>query len=324
MSGIEAVTKKRLSLFSGTSSPKLAADIAKALNIELGKCEISRFSNGEIYVRFLESVRGCDVFVLQTCCDPINDNILELLIMIDALKRASAKRISAVIPFFGYARQDRKTSAREPITAKLFADILTTAGADRVLTMDLHAGQLQGFFNIPVDHLTAVPLLASYFVNKKLKNVVAVSPDIGGVPRAFKFAERIKASLAILNKRRPDHNVAEVLNVIGEVEGKSAILIDDMIDTGGSVSEGVKFLISQRAKEVYVAATHPIFSDNVVEKLTCAPIKEIVVTDTLPIPPGKRMSNLTVLSISKILEETIYNVYMDESVSEIFEGDNQI
>ena len=324
MSSIEVVTKKKLSLFSGTSSPVLAADIAKVLNIELGKCEISRFSNGEIYIRFLESVRGCDVFVLQTCCDPINDNILELLIMIDALKRASAKRISAIIPFFGYARQDRKTSAREPITAKLFADILTTAGADRVLTMDLHAGQLQGFFNIPVDHLTAVPLLASYFLNKKLKNVVAVSPDIGGVPRAFKFAERIKASLAILNKRRPNHNIAEVLNVIGEVEGKSAILIDDMIDTGGSISEGVKFLISKRAKEVYVAATHPIFSGDVVEKLTSTPVKEIVVTDTLPIPTEKRMKNLTILSISKILAETIYNVYTDESVSQIFEGDNQI
>jgi len=324
MSGIEAVTKKKLSLFSGSSNPELASEIAKTLNIELGKCEISRFSNGEIYVRFLESVRGCDVFVLQTCCDPINDNILELLIMIDALKRASAKRISAVIPFFGYARQDRKTSAREPITAKLFADILTTAGADRVLTMDLHAGQLQGFFNIPVDHLTAVPLLASYFMDKKLKNVVAVSPDIGGVPRTFKFAERIKASLAILNKRRPEHGVAKVLNLIGEVEGKPAILIDDMIDTGGSICEGVKYLIGKGAKEIYVAVTHPIFSGDVVKTLTSVPIKEIVVTDTLPISPEKQMKNLTILSISKILKETIYNVYMDESVSEIFEGDNQI
>jgi ribose-phosphate pyrophosphokinase len=318
------VTKKRMMLFSGTSNLQLSSKITELLGLELGKVDISTFKNGEIYVRFLESVRGADVFVIQSICPPVNSNLMELLIMIDALKRASAKRISAVVPHYGYARQDKKTLSREPITAKLIADLFSTAGADRILTVDLHAGQIQGFFDLPVDHITAVPVLAGYFIEKKLKDVVVVSPDVGRVKTAKKFADMIGASLAILHKLRPAHNIAETTrDIIGEVEGKDAIIIDDMIDTGGTILDGAEVLFSKGAKDVYVCATHPILSGTAVEKFKSSSLKEVVLTNTIPIPEEKLIEKFTVLSIAPLLADAIRSVYEDESVSEKFGGDNQ-
>ncbi|GFP31754.1 ribose-phosphate pyrophosphokinase [Candidatus Hakubella thermalkaliphila] len=316
------ISTKRLMLFSGSSNLELAKSIATELGCGLGKVKLDRFSDGEIYVKYLESVRGADVFVLQTCSHPINENIMELLVMIDALKRASARCISAVMPYFGYARQDKKISAREPITSKLLADLVSTAGADRVLSMDLHAGQIQGFFNVPVDHLTAIPLLASYFKEKNFENAAVVSPDVGGVKRASKFADRLHASLAIMDKRRSSHNVAAVLHVIGDVRDKSVIIVDDLIDTAGTVIASAEYLLTEGAKEVYVTCTHAVLSGQACQRLREAPIKEVVVTDTVPIPEEKRSENLTVISVSSILAKTIRHVYGDESVSELFEGDN--
>jgi len=315
---------KRLMLFGGRSNPALAKEIAEFLGVQLGKVEIESFSNGEIYVRYLESVRGADAFVIQTLSEPINDNLVELLIMIDALKRASAHGIFAVIPHYGYARQDKKAAAREPITAKLIADLLVTAGINRMITVDLHAGQIQGFFNVPVDHLTGLPLLAGYFIEKNLDDLVVVSPDVGRVKMAKKYADRMGASLAILHKSRPAHNVAEVSHVIGEVEGRPCILIDDMVDTAGTLVSGAQALIEHGAKEVYAGATHPVLSGPAIERIEKSPIKELVVANTLPIPESKMISKIKVLSIAQLFAQAIRNVYEDRSVSELFDGQNQL
>jgi ribose-phosphate pyrophosphokinase len=320
---LREVTRKRLMVFSGTSHPELGEEVATGIGVSLGGVEISNFSNGEIYVRFLESVRGVDAFVIQTCSAPINDNIMELLLMIDALKRASAKRITAVMPYYGYSRQDKKTLAREPISAHLVADIITAAGANRVLSIDLHAGQIQGFFDFPLDHITAMPLLASYIVQKNLSDMVVVSPDAGRVKVSKRLSDKLHVPMAIMHKRRPDKNVAEILHVIGEVEGKTAILIDDMVDTAGTMVEAAEALKKHGAKEIYACATHPILSGSAVERIALSEIKELVVTNTLPVPPEKKIDKITVLSIAPLLANTITAVFKEESVSEIAGADNQ-
>ncbi|MDZ4063547.1 MAG: ribose-phosphate pyrophosphokinase [Coriobacteriia bacterium] len=315
---------KRMMVFSGTSNPELAEGVADHLGIELGNVKISEFANGEIYVRFLESVRGADVFLLQSICAPVNSSLMELLIMSDAAKRASARTITAVISHYGYARQDKKSAAREPITAKLVADLLTTAGVDRVIAMDLHQGQIQGFFNQPVNHLTALPILEDYFRSLSLGDICIVSPDVGRVKVAKKFADMLGATLAIMHKGRPQHNVAEITHVIGEVEGKTCIMIDDMIDTAGSVSEGAKSLMNSGARCVYVSATHGIFSPPAFERIESSPIEEVVVTNTLPVPEDKRGNKIRVLSVAPLFAHAVLNVYNDESVSELFDPDFQL
>ena len=317
------VSRKRLMVCSGTAHRKLGEEVATAMGVNLSDVEISRFSNGEIYVRFPESVRGVDAFVIQTCAEPVNDNIMEMLLMIDALKRASARRITAVMPYYGYSRQDKKTLPREPISAHLVADVITAAGADRVLSVDLHAGQIQGFFHFPVDHVTALPLLTSYIAQKNLSDPVVVSPDAGRVKVANKLCNRLHVPLAIMHKRRPEKNVAEMLHVIGEVEGKTAVLIDDMIDTAGTMVEAASTLKREGAREIYACATHPILSGSAVERLQLSEIKELVVTNSLPLPPEKKIGKITVLSIASLLANTIMAVFKDESVSEIVGGDNQ-
>ncbi len=320
---MKEITRKRLMIFGGRSYTSLAREIAGHLGVALGEVELKTFANGEIYVRFEDSVRGIDAFVIQTCSDPINRNIMEMMFMIDALKRASAKRISAVVPYYGYSRQDKKTLAREPISARLVADMLETAGADRILSMDLHAGQIQGFFSVPVDHLTAVPLLASYISRKNLPDLVMVSPDAGRVKMAKKYSDHLSAPMAVLHKRRPEHSVAEVLHVIGDVEGKTAVLVDDMIDTGGTLASSARALVEAGATEVYACATHGIFSDPAKQRMDEAPIKEVIVTNTVPIPPERKSDKVQVLSIASIFANTITSVFKDESVSELFGGDNQ-
>ena len=324
MSGLEISTTKRMVFAAGRSSPELAAEIAQHLGVTTADVEIADFANGEIYFRFEENVRGADVFVFQTHSHPINTQIMEQLIMIDAAKRASAKRISAVIPFYGYSRQDKKTRGREPITSRLVADVLTVAGADRVLTVDLHTSQIQGFFDKPVDHLTALPLLADYLGKKFENDLVVVSPDAGRVRVAEKFAGRLHSPLAILHKRRrPDErNVSETLEVVGDVKGKRCVLVDDMIDTAGTITGGAEVLMSFGADEVYACATHGILSDPAIDRIKNAPIKEVVVTNTLPIPEERRLDNLTILSIAPVIANTIRAVFQDESVSEIFQGEN--
>ena len=324
MSGLEISTKKKMVFAAGRSNPELADEIAKHLGISCADVEIADFANGEIYFRFEENVRGADVFIFQTHCPPINTQIMEQLIMIDAAKRASAKRISAVIPFYGYSRQDKKTRGREPITARMVADLLTTAGADRVLTVDLHTSQIQGFFDKPVDHLTALPLLADYLGQKFDHDLVVVSPDAGRVRTAEKFAGRLHAPLAILHKRRrPDQrNVVETLEVVGDVKGRRCVLVDDMIDTAGTITGGAEVLMSFGAEEVYASATHGLLSDPAIDRIKNAPLKEVVLTNTVPIPEERRLDSITVLSIAPILASTINAVFSDESVSEIFHGEN--
>ncbi len=324
MSGLEISTKKRMVFAAGRSNPELATEIAKHLGVTCADVEISDFANGEIYFRFEENVRGADVFVFQTHSHPINKQIMEQLIMIDAAKRASAKRISAVIPFYGYSRQDKKTRGREPITSRLVADILTVAGADRVLTVDLHTSQIQGFFDKPVDHLTSLPLLADYLGDKFGDELVIVSPDSGRVRVAEKFASRLHAPVAFLHKRRrPDErNVSETLEVVGEVRGRRCVLVDDMIDTAGTITGGAEVLMASGAEEVFASATHGILSDPAIDRIKNAPIKEVVVTNTLPIPEEKRLDNLTILSIAPVIANTIRAVFTDSSVSEIFQGEN--
>jgi len=312
---------KRMMVFSGTSNPEMAEDVARELGVELGNVKIRQFANGEIYVRFLESVRGADVFLVQSVCRPVNDTLMELLIMIDAAKRASAESITAVIPHFGYARQDKKSAAREPITAKLVADLLTVAGIDRVITMDLHQGQIQGFFNQPVNHLTALPILADYFESLNLENCCVVSPDVGRAKACKKLADMLGASLAIMHKGRPEHNVAEITHVIGDVNGKTCIVADDMIDTAGSITEGAKALIQQGASAVYVTATHGIFSPPAYERIEAAPIIELVVTNTVPVPEERRHGKIRVLSVAPLIAAAVDNVFKDESVSELFDPD---
>jgi len=312
---------KRMMVFSGTSNPEMAEDVARELGVELGNVKIRQFANGEIYVRFLDSVRGADVFLIQSVARPVNDTLMELLIMIDAAKRASAKSITAVVPHFGYARQDKKSAAREPITAKLVADLLTVAGIDRVITMDLHQGQIQGFFNQPVNHLTALPILADYFESLNLENCCVVSPDVGRAKACKKLADMLGASLAIMHKGRPEHNVAEITHVIGDVRGKTCIVADDMIDTAGSITEGAKALIQQGAAEVFVTATHGIFSPPAYERIDAAPITELVVTNTVPVPMERRHGKIRVLSVAPLIAAAVDNVFKDESVSELFDPD---
>ncbi|MDO8964960.1 MAG: ribose-phosphate pyrophosphokinase [Coriobacteriia bacterium] len=315
---------KSMMVFTGTANPGLAEGIAEHLGIELGNVKIRRFANGEIYVRYLESVRGADVFLVQSVSAPVNDSLMELLIMVDAAKRASARSITAVITHYGYARQDKKSAAREPITAKLVADLMTVAGVDRVISMDLHQGQIQGFFNVPVNHLTALPILADYFESLGLDDVVVVSPDVGRAKACKKLADMLGASLAIMHKGRPEHNVAEITHVIGEVDGKTCIVADDMIDTAGSISEGAKALIQKGAKAVYVAATHGIFSPPAFERIDAAPIIEVVVMNTLPVPPERLTGKIRVLSVAPLFAHAIQNVYDDESVSELFDPEFQL
>lgn len=306
-----------LKLFAGNANPALAQEIADCIGIPLGKSEVTTFSDGETNVQIEESVRGCDVFIVQPTCPPVNDSIIELLIMIDAMRRASARRITAVMPYFGYARQDRKAKGREPITAKLMANLITEAGAQRVLTMDLHAQQIQGFFDMPVDHLIGSPLIAEYFQSLELENVVVVSPDMGGISRVRKLAEYVEAPIAIIDKRRPMPNVSEVMNIIGDVDGKNVLMIDDIIDTAGTICTAANALRERGAKDIYVSCTHPVLSGPAIERLAEAPIKEVVTTDTIP-SKEKELSKLRVLSVAPTFAEAILRIYQDVSVSQMF------
>jgi ribose-phosphate pyrophosphokinase len=316
---IERGPSKRLMLFAGRSHPDLAQRIAEKLGIQLGDVEFRTFANGETYCRYQESIRGADMFIVQTGYEPVDRNLMELLIMIDAAKLASARRITAVLPYSPYARQDKKSRPREPITAKLVAEMLQTAGADRVLTMDLHAGQVQGFFEIPVDHMTALPLLAQYFRDLGLPNeLVAVAPDTGRTRLAGKFAEMIGGDLVVLQKDRPAHNVARITNIIGDVEGKCAVLTDDMIDTAGTLVAGADAIKAAGATKVLACATHGLFSGPAFERIVESALDLVVVTDTVPVDPLKKPESVTVLPISDILAETIHNVFADDSVSAIF------
>ncbi len=308
----------KLKIFSGNANPKLAEEISDYSGVPMGDAKVRHFKDGEINIVINESVRGTDAFVIQPTCAPTNDNIMELLIMIDALRRASARRITAVMPYYGYARQERKSKARDPITAKLMANIITSAGADRVVTMDLHAPAIQGFFDIPVDHLPGVPILAQYFREKNLENVCVVSPDLGGVTRARDMAERIGASIAIIDKRRPEPNVSEIMHVIGDLEGKSVIMIDDIIDTAGTITQGAQALIDRGAKEVYACCTHPVLSGPAMERLKNSVIKEVVVTNTIPIPEEKMLDKFKVLSVAPLLGSAIVRIHEDLSVSKLF------
>ncbi|OFW62909.1 MAG: ribose-phosphate pyrophosphokinase [Actinobacteria bacterium RBG_19FT_COMBO_36_27] len=312
----------KMMLFSGSSYPALTDRIAVELGVSAGKITRTKFKNGEIYIKFDESVRGANVFIVQTCCEPVNDNIMELLIMLDALKRASAGMINAVIPHYGYARQDKKAEGREPITAKLFADLLSVAGMNRAILMDLHSATIQGFFDVPVDHVTAIPIIAKYFQEKNIKNGVVVSPDVGGVKRASIFAKRLHFPLAILDKRRPAPNMAEIEHMVGDVEGKEIILFDDMIDTGGTLFKAIEMLFRHNVSKVYIGATHPIFSGDIIEKFEDSGVEEIVVADTIPIK--RESKKITVLSIAPLLAKTIKKVYHCKSVSELFKGENLV
>lgn len=320
-------TQKRLMLVAGRSNPLLAEKIAEKLDVTLGRVLLKTFANGEIYARYEENIRGADLFIVQSPCQNLNDDVMELLIMIQAAKLASARRVTAVTPYYPYARQDKKSAAREPITARLMATLLEAAGADRVLTMDLHQGQIQGFFEIPVDHMTAVPMLADYFRFKDfdVNDLVAVSADAGGVKLAKRFIHRLPgAGLAVLTKMRPAHNRAETMHFIGDVSGKVAIVVDDMIDTAGSITSAVDTLYEKGAREVYVVATHGIFSDPARERIAASPVKEVVVTDTLHVQLGPADTKIKVLSVADTLAATIRNVFEDKSVSEIFAGENQL
>lgn len=312
---------KNIKIFTGNSNPGLAKKIAERLELPVGKSSVGTFSDGEISVNIYETVRGSDVFVVQSTSAPVNDHLMELLIMIDAFKRASAGRVTAVIPYMGYARQDRKAKARDPISAKLVADLITTAGADRVLTMDLHAPQIQGFFNIPVDHLLGVPILAPYYAKKFGRNredVVVVSPDLGSVTRARTFAQRLNIPLAIIDKRRPKANVAEVMNVIGDIKGKNVILVDDMIDTAGTIAQGATALMEHGAKAVYACCTHPVLSGPAIERIEASPISELLVLDTVVLPPEKQLEKIKVKSVAPVFAEAIERIYSDLSVSTLF------
>jgi len=319
------IVEKRLLIVAGTHNPGLSEGVADHLGVELGNVRINRFANGEIYVRYLESVRGADVFIVTSLVGPsVNDAVMELLIMIDAAKRASARTITAVIGHYAYARQDKKSAAREPITAKLVADLLTAAGVDRVIAMDLHQGQIQGFFNLPVNHLTALPILADYFESLHLEHLVVVSPDVGRVKVAKKFADMLGGGLAILTKGRPQHNVAEVSHVIGEVDGKDCVVIDDMIDTAGSITEGAKALARKGARSIHVCATHGIFSPPAFERIEESPVTEVVVCNTIPVPEERRLGKIHVISVAPLFAHAIQNVYKDESVSELFDPEFQL
>ena len=319
---MKSYDKRTLKVFAGSSNKELAHEICKYLNITLGETDISRFPDGEIKVKIEESVRGQDVFIIQSTCPPTNENLMELLIMMDALRRASAGRITAVIPYYGYARQERKTKPREPITAKLVANLLVSAGANRVLTMDLHAGQIQGFFDIPVDQLESVTTLSNYFGEMNLENVVIVSPDVGGTARAREFAGRLKKQIAIIDKYRSSFDDVEIMHIVGEVKGKTVILVDDIIDTAGSIIRGSQALLNAGAEMVYICATHPVFANPAMERIKRSfqnsLFKEIVVTNTIPINKEKIIPGITVLSVAEIFAEAIGRIHNNLSVSALF------
>jgi ribose-phosphate pyrophosphokinase len=318
---------KRLMLFSGRSHPELAGRIAERLGVELGEVTLKTFADGETYCRYEESVRGADLFIVQTGSDPVDRHVMELLIMIQAAKLASAKRVTAVVPWFPYSRQDKKSAPREPVTGKLVADFLQTAGVDRVLTMDLHAGQIQGFFQIPVDHMTALPLFAQYFRDRGIfgEGVVSVSPDPGRAKMAVRFSQMLEADFAIMHKTRPGHEIAQVTEVTGRVRGKIALMGDDIIATGGTLISGARALKEAGAKEVYVFATHGLFARDSLDRFAAADeVDAVVVTDTLPLDPRRVPTKVTQLTVSSLLAETIWNVFSEESVSAIFAGENQL
>lgn len=308
-----------IKLFAGNSNRKLAEAIAKELNMSLADAEVGRFSDGEVNVHIGETVRGRDVFVIQSTGTPVNENLMELLVMIDALKRASAGRITAVIPYFGYARQDRKARPRDPITARLVADLIQTAGADRVLTMDLHALQIQGFFDIPVDHLIGGPLLYKYFQDKVDENFVVVSPDVGSVTRARNVASKLGANMAIIDKRRPKANQLEVMNIIGDIKGKTCLMIDDMIDTAGTIVQGAEALHKNGAKEIYACCTHAVFSGPAIERIKNSHISKLIVLDTVDMPKEKKIDKIEIITAAKIFALAIENVYLDRKMSEIYD-----
>ncbi|HXQ62650.1 MAG TPA: ribose-phosphate diphosphokinase [Acidimicrobiales bacterium] len=321
---MELVPRRRLELVSGRSHPALAQEIATHLGVELSGANLREFANGEIHCRYDISLRGSDVFIVQTHCGPVNDTLMEQLIMIDAAKRASAKRITAVCPYYGYSRQDRKAIGREPITAKLVADVLQVAGADRVVSLDLHSGQIQGFFDIPFDHLTAMPVLVEELRRCGTEDMVVVAPDAGRVKVAERFSQHLNSDLAFVHKRRPrgTANQVEALDVVGEVEGRHCVLIDDMIDTAGTICAGAELLAERGASDIWAMATHPVLSDPALERLEKSPLSRVVVTDTLPIAPDRRIEKLAVLSVSKLIADAIDAVFEDTSVSEIFGGEN--
>lgn len=309
----------RLKLFSGSANVDLAREVARYLGLDLGPMVRKRFADGELYIQIQESIRGCDVYLIQPTCHPVNDHLMELLIMIDACRRASARQITAVLPYYGYARADRKTAGRESITAKLVANLMTQAGAGRVLAMDLHSAQIQGYFDIPCDHVYGSPVLIDYIANKNLEDLVIVSPDVGGVARARAFAKKLNdAPLAIIDKRRQAHNVAEVMNVIGDVRGKTVVLVDDMIDTAGTICEGARLLEREGAKSIYACTTHAVFSPPAVERLANSPFQEVITTNTIPMATTKQFDQLTVLSVANLLGEAIWRIHQESSVSSMF------
>ena len=317
----EHYSDSKLKIFALNSNKPLAQKIADAVGVPLGKTSVDRFSDGEIRINIEESIRGCDIFIVQSTSAPVNDNLMELLIMIDALRRASAHTINAVIPYYGYARQDRKARSREPITAKLVADMLEKAGCDRVIALYLHAAQIQGFFDIPVDHLMGAPLLADYFMTQGVdKDAVVVSPDHGGVTRARKLAEFLNAPIAIIDKRRPKANVAEIMNIIGSVEGKKCILVDDMIDTAGTITLAAQALMDAGATEVYASATHPVLSGPAIERIEKSPIKELVVTDSINLPKEKRIDKLVQISVGPLIGDAIMRIHENKPVSPLFKN----
>lgn len=310
--------KNKITVFSLSSSKKLAQDIASILGTKVGDCKVHHFADGEILCEIGESVRGKDVFIVQSTSNPVTENLMEILVLTDALKRASAREITTVIPYFGYARQDRKAKPRQPITSKLVADLLTTAGVNRVVTVDLHAAQIQGFFDIPVDEMQALPLLIKYFRKKKVQDLCVVSPDHGGATRARKMSEAFDCPIAIIDKRRPKPNVAEVMGIIGNVEGKNCILIDDMIDTAGTITAGVDMLKQKGAKDVYIACTHGVLSGPAIERLSTCAAKEVVITNTIEIPQEKKFDKLVSVSVAGLLAHTIENIENDLPVSDVF------
>ncbi|HLK60831.1 MAG TPA: ribose-phosphate pyrophosphokinase [Chthonomonadaceae bacterium] len=309
-----------LRIFTGNANPDLAASIAAQLGTPLGEIQVKQFSDGEISVQIQESARGQDIFIVQPTCHPVNDNLMEVLIMIDAFRRASASRITVVLPYYGYARQDKKVKPREPVTARLVANLISQAGASRVLCVDLHAGQIQGFFDLPVDHLYAGPLIAEYLINEGLYDgkTVVVSPDVGGVARARALAEHLKSPIAITVKRRPEPNQVEIMEIIGDVQGKVCVMVDDMIDTGGSIVQGAEALIERGASEVHACCTHAILSGNAIERIHCSPLRSLVITDTIPLPLEKQHPKIKVLSVAGLLADAISRIHEDNSVSELF------
>ncbi|WP_446870478.1 MULTISPECIES: ribose-phosphate pyrophosphokinase [unclassified Phormidesmis] len=319
-SGLPSIPdNNRLRLLSGSANVPLSQEVARYLGMDLSPMVRKRFADGELYIQIQESIRGCDVYLIQPTCRPVNDHLMELMIMVDACRRASARQITAVIPYYGYARADRKTAGRESITAKLSANLITQAGASRVLAMDLHSSQIQGYFDVPLDHVYGSPVLLDYLAKKQLPDIVVVSPDVGGVARARAFAKKLDdAPLAIIDKRRQAHNIAEVMNVIGDVRGKTAVLVDDMIDTAGTITEGAKLLREQGARQVYACATHAVFSPPAIERLSSGVLEEVIVTNTIPVEPENRFPQLTVLSVANLLGETIWRIHEDSSVSSMF------